>query len=149
MGDQKRYSELPPIVELAERVRTSDATVQSLAKEYGVSASTMVNRFVNSGFSTSGETRRDVAKRELREYLSRVARTYTEPWMEEGICTQTDPEVFFPERGASAADAKRICGGCPVREKCLEYGLRVRDRYGVYGGLSERERRRLIKERAA
>lgn len=66
-----------------------------------------------------------------------------EPWMDEAACAQTDPELFFPEKGASAKLAKKICAGCPVAAQCLEFALRNDDRFGVFGGLSERERRKL------
>jgi WhiB family redox-sensing transcriptional regulator len=59
------------------------------------------------------------------------------------LCAQTDPEVFFPEKGGSTREAKRICAGCPIRPACLRYALETGDRFGVWGGLSERERRRL------
>jgi WhiB family redox-sensing transcriptional regulator len=51
--------------------------------------------------------------------------------------------VFFPEKGGSSREAKRICSECPVRIECLNYALRRDERYGVWGGMSERERRRL------
>jgi WhiB family redox-sensing transcriptional regulator len=54
---------------------------------------------------------------------------------------------FFPARGESARDAKAICGVCPVREDCLEYAMRWELLHGVWGGLSERERRQLRRER--
>ena len=52
-------------------------------------------------------------------------------------------EIFFPEKGGSSREAKRICSECPVRIECLNYALRRDERYGVWGGMSERERRRL------
>jgi WhiB family redox-sensing transcriptional regulator len=65
------------------------------------------------------------------------------PWQERARCRQHDPEVFFPEKGGSSREAKRICADCPVRIECLNYALRRDERYGVWGGMSERERRRL------
>ena len=59
------------------------------------------------------------------------------------LCAQTDPEAFFPEKGGSTREAKRICLGCEVRDGCLEYALAHDERFGIWGGLSERERRRL------
>jgi WhiB family redox-sensing transcriptional regulator len=64
-------------------------------------------------------------------------------WQEEALCAQTDPEAFFPEKGGSTREAKRICTGCDVRVECLEYALANDERFGIWGGLSERERRRL------
>ncbi|MGI6879157.1 WhiB family transcriptional regulator [Microbacterium sp. gxy059] len=64
-------------------------------------------------------------------------------WQSEALCAQTDPEAFFPEKGGSTRDAKRICASCDVRAECLEYALQNDERFGIWGGLSERERRRI------
>ncbi len=64
-------------------------------------------------------------------------------WQERALCAQTDPEAFFPEKGGSTREAKRICSGCEVRSECLEYALDKDERFGIWGGMSERERRRL------
>jgi WhiB family redox-sensing transcriptional regulator len=64
-------------------------------------------------------------------------------WHERALCSQTDPEAFFPEKGGSTREAKKICVGCEVRSECLEYALEHDERFGIWGGLSERERRRL------
>jgi WhiB family transcriptional regulator, redox-sensing transcriptional regulator len=66
-------------------------------------------------------------------------------WQERALCAQTDPESFFPEKGGSTREAKRVCTGCEVRSECLEYALAHDERFGIWGGLSERERRRLKK----
>ncbi|AEI10084.1 WhiB family transcription regulator [Corynebacterium resistens DSM 45100] len=66
-------------------------------------------------------------------------------WQEQALCAQTDPEAFFPEKGGSTREAKRICQACGVRDECLEYALEHDERFGIWGGLSERERRRLKK----
>ena len=64
-------------------------------------------------------------------------------WQSDALCSQTDPEAFFPEKGGSTREAKRICQGCEVKDMCLEYALANDERFGIWGGLSERERRRL------
>jgi WhiB family redox-sensing transcriptional regulator len=64
-------------------------------------------------------------------------------WQERALCAQTDPEAFFPEKGGSTREAKRVCLSCDVRSQCLEYALAHDERFGIWGGLSERERRRL------
>lgn len=66
-----------------------------------------------------------------------------EQWQDRALCAQTDPEAFFPEKGGSTREAKKICQRCPVRAECLEYALANDERFGIWGGLSERERRRL------
>jgi WhiB family redox-sensing transcriptional regulator len=74
----------------------------------------------------------------------------TEPeemsWQERSLCAQTDPEAFFPEKGGSTREAKRVCLSCEVQSDCLEYALENDERFGIWGGLSERERRRLKRE---
>ncbi len=69
-------------------------------------------------------------------------------WQERALCAQTDPEAFFPEKGGSTREAKRTCMSCEVRVECLDYALANDERFGIWGGLSERERRR-VKKRAA
>lgn len=64
-------------------------------------------------------------------------------WREHALCAETDPEAFFPEKGGSTREAKRVCAACEVRAECLEYALSQDERFGIWGGLSERERRRL------
>lgn len=68
-------------------------------------------------------------------------------WMRDAICAQTDPESFFPELGGSTKDPKRVCAVCPVKSECLQYALDTDQRFGVWGGTSEVERRRMRRER--
>ncbi len=64
-------------------------------------------------------------------------------WQADALCAQTDPEAFFPEKGGSTREAKKICQQCDVKAECLDYALANDERFGIWGGLSERERRRL------
>lgn len=64
-------------------------------------------------------------------------------WYASALCAQADPEAFFPEKGESANLAKRICGGCEVRDDCLAHALGHGEHHGIWGGLSETERREL------
>jgi WhiB family redox-sensing transcriptional regulator len=64
-------------------------------------------------------------------------------WQERALCAQTDPEAFFPEKGGSTREAKKVCTDCEVKAECLDYALANDERFGIWGGLSERERRRL------
>ena len=95
----------------------------------------------------SGHAAEPVAVDLLREPFAVVeplGEAAEEPgWQEQALCAQTDPEAFFPEKGGSTREAKRICSGCDVRAECLEYALAHDERFGIWGGLSERERRRL------
>lgn len=64
-------------------------------------------------------------------------------WQEGALCAQIGADFFFPEPGSSVREAKRICRSCAIRRDCLDYALREDERYGVWGGLSEKERVRL------
>jgi len=68
-------------------------------------------------------------------------------WMQRGLCREIPPAVFFPSDGVGVEAARRICANCPVKEPCLEYALAFRIDHGVWGGCSERERRRILKRR--
>ena len=70
-----------------------------------------------------------------------------EGWRLDALCAETDPEAFFPEKGGSTREAKRVCSGCSVRAECLEFALANDERFGIWGGLSERERRRVRLQR--
>jgi len=69
-------------------------------------------------------------------------------WQDRANCLGVDPDLFFPERGASTREAKTVCRGCEVRENCLEYAIDHSEKFGIWGGLSERERRRVRRERS-
>jgi WhiB family redox-sensing transcriptional regulator len=69
-------------------------------------------------------------------------------WQDFANCLGVDPDLFFPERGASTREAKEVCRGCVVREECLEYALANGEKFGIWGGMSERERRRIRRQRA-
>ena len=68
-------------------------------------------------------------------------------WMADGNCRLYPPAVFFPSDGVGVEKARKICAGCPVADPCLEYALEHRIDHGVWGGCSERERRRILKRR--
>lgn len=74
--------------------------------------------------------------------------TETKGWQDFANCLGVDPDLFFPERGASTREAKEVCKGCVVRNDCLEYALENGEKFGIWGGLSERERRRIRRQRS-
>lgn len=80
--------------------------------------------------------------------LSRLVRSWHEPWMELAACAYVDPELWFPEIGGNPRDARKICRQCPVSVDCREYAVLNRERWGIWGDTSERDRRRLFKEAA-
>jgi WhiB family redox-sensing transcriptional regulator len=71
----------------------------------------------------------------------------TQSWRDKGACRGIDPEIFYPLEDEDADEAKAICGVCAVRESCLEHALTAREKEGVWGGATERERRRIIRQR--
>jgi WhiB family redox-sensing transcriptional regulator len=86
----------------------------------------------------------------LSEVIVPLAHVFIRPeegddqgWQDRALCAQTDPEAFFPEKGGSTREAKRVCRNCEVRAECLDFALENDERFGIWGGLSERERRRL------
>ena len=89
----------------------------------------------------------------MTEVIVPLAQVFVSPededelgWQDQALCAQTDPEAFFPEKGGSTREAKRVCRSCEVRAECLEYALEHDERFGIWGGMSERERRRLKRE---
>lgn len=77
-----------------------------------------------------------------------VAADEDRSWQRQANCMGVDPDLFFPERGSSTREAKEVCRGCVVREDCLEYAIVHSEKFGIWGGLSERERRRIRRSRA-
>lgn len=68
-------------------------------------------------------------------------------WMARGKCHDMPPEIFFPSDGVGVEVARKICADCPVKTPCLEYALLHGIEHGVWGGASERERRRIARQR--
>ncbi len=81
----------------------------------------------------------------MRELFLLESGTDEAGWQDRALCAQTDPEAFFPEKGGSTREAKKVCLTCEVRQECLEAALDNDERFGIWGGLSERERRKLKK----
>ncbi len=65
-------------------------------------------------------------------------------WRDRAVCVTADPEIFYPDKGGSVTEAKRVCAHCPVTAECLDYALTHDEWWGVWGGMSEQERRRLM-----
>jgi WhiB family redox-sensing transcriptional regulator len=105
----------------------------------------MDTQLAGSGFSGPGFVGSELTAQEFDDELLDTQDVELS-WQERALCAQTDPEAFFPEKGGSTREAKKVCLGCDVRGECLEYALAHDERFGIWGGLSERERRRLKKE---
>lgn len=65
-------------------------------------------------------------------------------WSKNAACRGLDPDLFFPVKGEKTDEAKAVCEDCPVQEECLEYAVKKREKHGIWGGASERERRKII-----
>lgn len=81
----------------------------------------------------------DIFKKHFNDDLSDLS------WESEALCSQTDPEAFFPENNTLAKDARRVCSICPVQVECLSFALKNDERYGVWGGSLEKERKQFAK----
>ena len=68
-------------------------------------------------------------------------------WQDGANCKGANADLFFPERGASTRTAKGICRECNVRQECLEFAITTGEKFGIWGGMSERERRRVRRDR--
>jgi hypothetical protein len=104
---------------------------------------------------TGAERELDYYRRKPSEMTAALIRTQHEQlaeiigldprhsWQDDALCPQTDPNAFFPDKGESTTPAKQICLHCQVRQQCLDYAVAHDERFGVWGGFSERERRRM------
>jgi WhiB family redox-sensing transcriptional regulator len=68
-------------------------------------------------------------------------------WRHRASCRGLDADIFYPVSDDDASEAQAICDTCPVRQPCLEHALASREREGIWGGLTERERRRILRQR--
>jgi len=93
-------------------------------------------------FCTTGTENRVERASAVRELFLLEPDAEDGGWQERALCAQTDPEAFFPEKGGSTREAKKVCLTCDVRTECLESALSNDERFGIWGGLSEREGRK-------
>lgn len=76
---------------------------------------------------------------------ARITQSLGDTFRQDGLCAETDPEAFFPEKGQPVGTAKAICFRCDVQEECLNWALKHDERFGVWGGASERDREKIKK----
>ena len=114
------------------------------ADRFGAGMAQGVGPGVNAlGMAGQGLTGQGLAGQGIAGLMGIGLEADAQSWQEQALCAETDPEAFFPEKGGSTREAKKICTGCEVKAQCLEYALSNDERFGIWGGLSERERRRL------
>lgn len=134
---------LPPAADLAALIREGETT-DTIAAGYGCSAGTVGKRLQLAGFNTgTGEPNPPTE-------TTWVAGLFDpQPWADQALCAETDPEAFFPDKGGSTRNAKKVCRTCPVRGECLQAALDRDERFGIWGGFSERERRAMKQDPTA
>jgi WhiB family redox-sensing transcriptional regulator len=79
--------------------------------------------------------------------MSNAPNSKTPAWRARAACRGVDPDIFYPVSDEDAEDAKAICATCPVQQLCLDWALANREKEGVWGGATERERRRILRRR--
>lgn len=131
---------LPRMAEIAARLRNGEA-LEAVSAEYDRHPQTLRGKLQHAGFHAT--TGRPHQPRVPRPTPAPVAPLVDETWRESALCAQTDPEAFFPDQGGSTRSARNVCAACDVATQCLDYALEHNERFGVWGGLTERSRRHL------
>lgn len=132
---------LPRMSEIAARLREGEA-LDAIGAEYDRSADTLRGRLAAAGFSSRTGKPLTPPPAPARTVTVRPV-VVEEPWRKDAVCAQTDPESFFPEKGGSTREAKSVCASCTASAECLDYAIDNHERFGIWGGLSERERRKV------
>jgi WhiB family redox-sensing transcriptional regulator len=140
----ERFGTLPSTAhrDESERGRIVMAEVSWLSDSLGATEGSAAGLGAGAGAS-QGINALGMAGQGIAGLLGIGLEADAQSWQEQALCAETDPEAFFPEKGGSTREAKKICTGCEVKAQCLEYALANDERFGIWGGLSERERRRL------
>jgi WhiB family redox-sensing transcriptional regulator len=129
---------------LSDYVSANDRSADRFGAGQGVNAVGLAGQgFAGQGFAGQGFAGQGFAGQGIAGLMGIGLEADAQSWQEQALCAETDPEAFFPEKGGSTREAKKICTGCEVKAQCLEYALSNDERFGIWGGLSERERRRL------
>lgn len=142
-----RRSLLPPVSDLVDDLRNG-MTLDDMAETYDCHPHTIQLRVNSAGYSAlTGEPLHQAEPADDIADLADLAKALPPlgPWAADALCAQVDPELFYPEKGGSTTEAKAICARCPVAAECLDYALALplRHDYGIYGGTSPKQRRRL------
>lgn len=134
-----------PVIDIAAELQCNPVTIYNHLHRRGVTVGTYT-------FKTQSRPKPAPVDPDLiRSVIDIAPEDGTGDWTERGSCRQTDPELFFPTRSALqfSARAKKVCRQCPVTAECLEHALTTGEDYGVWGGLSANERRKLRNQRSA
>ena len=127
--------------DMAQMLRDG-ATQAEVSEAFGLSTSTIQGRLNVGGWSWRTGQPLDAFGYEPEIKPPHPAFAFAaQPWADQALCAQADPEVFFPDKGGSTRQAKATCAACFVQAECLDWALTTNERFGIWGGLSERERR--------
>jgi len=119
-------------------------TLPDIAATFGLSARTVQDHVRTSGWSWRTGQPLDTSGYEPDpQPVARPTAFVAQPWADQALCAQTDPEIFHPDKGGSTREAKKVCAQCFVQAECLTWALTTNERFGIWGGLSERERRKV------
>lgn len=126
--DSERIGDEVPVLRLAHSSQLASPTDSSESDDLSAqSAQRLMSGIFDLGYGTSALSDR--------------------AWMEDALCAQTDPDIFYPEKGGSTAPATSVCNNCAVRAECLEYAVTNDIRHGIWGGTSDNDRKRIARER--
>jgi WhiB family redox-sensing transcriptional regulator len=112
-----------------------------IAEAFGVGVGTVAYHAIRAGYATRGDA--EVPDTVVEDQLQVSIFTRSRHWIADAECAQVDPEIFFPEKGGSSRQAKEVCARCLVQAECLDDALEHNERFGIWGGQSERNRRKL------
>lgn len=118
----------------------------SKTEEFGPETASALARVAELASSLGLDARRS---REISIGIGKVVLPDDHPlaWQNDALCAEVDPELFFPEKGGSNRDGKKICNVCEVKEECLQYALQNDQEHGIWGGTSKNERKRMMGHR--
>lgn len=136
---------LPGAAALAAML-VSGQTLEGIAAVHERHVSTIQSLLNQAGYSTKTGLPLRPSAEQIERPRNLVTPFQFPAWMNDGLCAQTDPEAFFPEKGGSTREAKSVCSRCTVQAECLDYAIENNERFGIYGGLSDRERRKLQRQ---
>lgn len=112
-----------------------------IAEAFGVTTSTVTYHAIRAGFATRGEAH--VGATSVDNDIADAAMFRPRDWLDRALCAQVDPDLFFPQKGADTRRPKSICATCSVQVECLDDALANNERHGIWGGVSERDRRKI------